>query len=1624
MADDDKVDKLRDYLKRATADLRQTRRRLREMEDRSAEPIAIVGMACRYPGGVRSPADLWRLVDEGGDAIGDFPRDRGWDVAGLYDPEPDRPGKIYVREGGFLYDAGEFDAGFFSISPREAAGIDPQQRLLLEVSWEALEGAGMIAAARGSMTGVFAGVMYHDYAGSTGAGSLVSGRVAYSLGLVGPAVSVDTACSSSLVALHLACQSLRLGECSLALAGGATVMATPDMFVEFSRQRGLSKDGRCRSFSGDADGVGWSEGVGVLVLERLSEALRNGHEVLALVRGSAVNSDGASNGLMAPNGPSQRRVIEQALANARVTPDEVDAVEAHGTGTTLGDPIEAQALLATYGRDRPADRPLRLGSIKSNIGHPQASAGVAGVIKMVQAMRHGTLPRTLHVAEPTPKVDWAAGAVELLTEPMPWAENGHPRRAGVSSFGASGTNVHVILEQAPAEDREEREDGAARPGVLLWPLSGRSEAALRAQSARLLSHLDERPGLDPADVALSLAVSRVPFEHRAVVVGRDRAGLLAGVGEVAAGETGADVVTGTANLSGKTVFVFPGQGSQWVGMAVGMLDASPVFAERIAACERALAPFVDWRLTDVLRDPDPRTLERVDVVQPVLWAVMVSLAEEWRSRGIGPDAVVGHSQGEIAAACVAGLLEIEDGARIVALRSRAIRESLAGSGGMASVALPAEEAGKRLTRWAGDLSIAAINGPGSVVLSGASDALDELLAELAEEGVRVKRVPVDYASHSALVEPLEERLRRELAPVSPRAGTVPMISTVTGDWIRPADLEAGYWYTNLRRTVEFEAAVRNLAGTDHVAFVEISPNPVLTMGLQETLDDLGREAVVTGSLRRDDGGPDRLLRSVAELHVRGVSPDWSGMYGGARRVGLPTYAFQTRRYWARNVVRAANPLPDEDFWARVADGDGPALARTLGVEPAEVEGVLPALSSWWNRARDESVVTGWRYRAEWRPVADASGPLVGIWLVVVPAGFSEPFLMEGLAASGARIVPVEVADDAPAEAVTGLLRGKLEALEGLGGEAVAGVLSLLALDGREHPRHPELSRGVVATVTLVRALGAVGPTGRLWCATRNATPVPDGAEPVNPAQAVVTGLGTVLALDAPGTWGGTVDLPTVVDQPVARRVAGLLAGGNDRDGQGGEDGEDRVAVRSSGTFALRLVRAPLPGNGTGGTWRPRGTVLVTGGTGGVGSRVARRLAENGAGHLLLTSRRGLAAEGAAELAAELSELGARVTVAACDVADRDALSRLLDSLPASDAVTAVVHAAGILPEPKPLAAMEPEEFADAVRAKIAGARHLDELLAGHPLDAFVLFSSGAAVWGSAGQAAYGGANAFLDALASRRRAGGQVATSIAWGSWGGGGMVDEAAGAHLRRLGIREMDPDLALTALAQALDRDESHLVVTDTDWTRFVPPYTLGRPRPLLRDLPEALAVLAEASGTDDEPGGGSPLAERLAGLTSAERQRALLNLVRTQIAALLGYGSDDIDPGRAFKDLGFDSVAAVDLRNRLNRAAGVKLPATVVFDYATPAALAEHLGTLLSSGDVVELPILAQLDRLEAAVADRSRAEIEGDRVAERLRALLLRLAGQDAGTTAASVADQLESASADDVFDFIDKELGIT
>ncbi|MFE9681777.1 beta-ketoacyl synthase N-terminal-like domain-containing protein [Streptomyces sp. NPDC006285] len=951
------------------------------------EPVAVVSMACRLPGGATSPEALWDLLREGTDAVSAFPDDRGWDLDALFgDDDPDAPGTSVAREGGFLRDAAHFDAGFFGMSAREALATDPQQRLLLETAWETVERARIDAATlHGSRTGVFTGAMYHDYASGAAdpagelesllpvgtAGGALSGRIAYTLGLNGPALTVDTACSSSLVALHLACRSLRSGESDLALAGGVAVMSTPAAFTGFSRLRGLSPDGRCKSFGEGADGAAWSEGAGLLLLERLSDARRNGHPVLAVIRGSAVNQDGASNGLTAPNGPAQRRVVRQALADAGVRADEVDAVEAHGTGTALGDPIEAEALLATYGRDRPEGRPLWLGSVKSNLGHTQAAAGAAAVIKMVLALQHGLLPRTLHADTPTSRVDWSAGTVRLLSEPRAWPrEDGRPRRAGISSFGISGTNAHLVLEEAPlpGPDTEAgagagtEADASALPAAVPWLVSAKDGDALRGQARRLAAYAAAHPEVPARDIAYSLLTTRTLHPRTAVLSGDDRDGLRGAAEAFARGE--APGSAGRRPLGGtpEPAFVLTGQGSQRLGMGRGLAAAFPVFDTALREVCSVLDPLLERPLTEVMwAAPDSAEAQLLDGTghaQPALFAFEVALFRLLESWGIVPARLVGHSVGEIAAAHVAGVLSLPDACTLVAARGR-LMQALPPGGAMVAVRCSEAEV---LPLLVDGVSVAAVNGPRSVVLSGAEGPLSELTVELSAAGHKTRRLVVSHAFHSPLMEPMLAGFRETVARLSFDAPQLPLISCVTG---RPLTVEEArdpeHWVRHVRDAVRFADAVGRLADERTAVYVELGPEAALTPMVEECLGEreAGSGPAVEPVLRGGESGRSSgdgsdgenggnevraALTAAVRLHALGVPVDWRAVLPQARTVALPTYAFQHEAYWLASVPSAAVAVGLPSVTDPAGTAAGPELAgRLSGLSEAEAEALVTEL---------------------------------------------------------------------------------------------------------------------------------------------------------------------------------------------------------------------------------------------------------------------------------------------------------------------------------------------------------------------------------------------------------------------------------------------------------------------------------------------------------------------------------------------------------------------------------------------------------------------------------------------------------------------------------------------------------
>ncbi|MDX3696450.1 SDR family NAD(P)-dependent oxidoreductase [Streptomyces europaeiscabiei] len=1807
--------KVIDTLKRLTVDLRNTRQRLRDVEESAREPIAIVGMACRFPGGVESPEDLWRLVAEGRDVISPLPIDRGWDE-GLYDPDPARQGTVYVREGGFLDDPAAFDPAFFGMSTREALATDPQQRLLLETSWEAVERAGIDPSSlRGSRTGVFAGVIPQDYAGrlrnspnefegylgNGSTGSVASGRIAYTLGLEGPAVSVDTACSSSLVALHQAAQAMRAGECDLALAGGVTVIGSPLWLLQFSRQRGLAADARCKPFAAAADGTSLGEGAGMLLLERLSDARRSGRRILAVIRGSAVNQDGASSGLTAPSGPAQRRVIQQALERAGLAPADVDAVEAHGTGTKLGDPIEAQALIAAYGQNRPAGRPLWLGSLKSNIGHPQAAAGVAGVIKMVKAMEHGVLPRTLHVDAPSPHVDWSAGAVELLTEARDWPAAGRPRRAGVSSFGVSGTNAHVVLEQ-PEQPEPSADSGppAEADQIRTWPtgvpwvLSGRSGDALRAQAERLAAHVTEHPELTRAEVGAGLARGRSVFEHRAVVLGSDRTELLAGLTALAEGRPAPGLFHGRVTSDSRTVLVLSDHGlARDIDWAARLVLTSPAFSRRLAHCQRALAKVGDHALRGGAFPGSEPT---------VRWAVLVALAGVWEEYGVRPSAVVGEGVGEIAAACVSGAMTLKEGAqgvahgiggepdegRIPVLRTSttplddAVR-TLSARGAALFVEVGAASAvAPRLT--------AALEGHTTrVVVSpvGGASGADGLLPELARLHVRdmavawptafpdlilAGRPPADLPTYAF------QRRRHWLAD-GPRtldaaaAGLTPAdhpllgatvelpedggllftgrLSTATQPWL--ADhVVAGMVLLPGTAMLELARWAGAFTGCDRVAELtlhsplELSADPRASRAIRLRLTDpdaTGRRRLTlssrpgpdepwtrhaTGTLDTDGVGGTNGAGSAGTAGTAGTR-DAAGAGAAARRSDLVTWppadadsvdidGFH-RRAESYGIVYGPAFRGLRAVWRRghevLAEVALPEGARQeagrYGVHPALLDAALQAWYAAGPEALERRLVP---YAWHGVTTSGATGPSV-LRVRLAPANGSAPGTDGSATSTGAGTgtgtsVSMEVTDavGVPVAAVAALhLRSLGRGSADTAGTADAGTLLRTRWVPYAGPGLPG-DAGVVAALGGRDALPVTvdaryAGLAALGSALAAGTPAPDVVLlPVTTDGVLADVPGTVRAATADAlaalqSWlaepalGGSWLVAVVRERDGEARlvddaVRGLIRSARTEhprrfgllslaDGEaptpevftlalGAVREEPEVAVRDGRLWVPRLSEvAAAPYAGTphdqGGESPPRaldpnGTVLITGGTGTLGGLVARHLVARGTRHLVLTGRRGEAAPGAAELAAELTAEGAEVSVVACDAADADALAAVLDGVPKEHPLTAVIHVAGVTDDGA-LASLTADRLGTALRPKVDAAWQLHELTRGLDLAEFVTFSSVSGTFGAAGQANYAAANVFLDALAGYRRAQGLPGLSLAWGPWAERsaltGDLTETDWARIGRDGVRALATGDALalfdTARMMTETVEEPVLVPLGLDFAQVKKRNASGRLLPLLRSLvggsegaPGATPGTASgvAPGTGPQPGTGagvtsqapaSSYAERVRAMPEAERRRVLLDLVRTHAARALGEGTaEDIEPDRGFVDLGVDSLASLDLQEKLLEATGVDLPSTLIFDHPTAAALADHLCAELggTADDAASAgPALAEVDRLEAflaAFAESADAEAR-ETVAHRLRDLVSRWPGGTAPDGHVGTDDDgsqpadLASASDDELFEVL-------
>jgi phthiocerol/phenolphthiocerol synthesis type-I polyketide synthase B len=1490
-------------------------------------PVAIIGIGCRFPGGVSDAAGFWRLLETGRDAVGEIPPDR-MDVARYFDPKPATPGRMATRWGGFLDGLDLLDADFFSLSPREAERLDPQQRLLLETAWEALEDAGQdLARLDARRCGVFVGQWISDFearlfadpAGldfqmTTGSGRYAaSGRLSYALGFRGPSLTVDTACSSSLAAIHLALRSIRAGESRVAVAGGVNVILMPHINIAYSQSGMMAADGRCKFGDGAGDGYVRSEGAGLVVLKPLADAIADGDRVYAVVRGSALNNDGRGSGSMGtPSRLGQEELLRAAYADAGLSPGSVGYVEAHGTGTRVGDPVELAALGAVLKEGRAPGQPVYVGSVKTNIGHTEGAAGVAGLIKTALALRAGAIPASLHCRTPNPVVPWAETPCTIPGALLPWDDDAG-RIAGVSGFGIGGTNGHIVLQAAAPTT-----PGQARPverAAAMLPLSARSPAALRALAGLYADRLHGADAAALGDLCRNAALRRTALDHRAVFVAESAEAMAERLRQFAAGEAVAAAASGVvqAGEPPRIAFLLPGQGAQWIGMGRQLLAREPAFRAALERCEAAAARFVPWSIIGQLElEPDAEDfqLDRIDVIQPVLVALAIAYAAWLRAIGVAPDAVVGHSMGEVAAACIAGVLDLDRAMQIICRRSALMRR-VSGQGAMALVELPMDAIRSRLAGREEEVAFAASNGPRASVISGRPDAVGDVMAELAAEGVFTRLVKVDVASHSPQMAPLAVALRDELAGLEPGGAMVPLYSTVLGRRAEGAEFGRAYWARNMREPVLFSQAVRQMADDGIGVFLELGAHPVLLPSVQQTEP----AAVTIACGRRDMPEVASLLAALGALWVAGVALDWRLIMGeGGQTIDLPLYPWQRERHWAE----AAELQPDA----------GSAGAR---VKPPGEE------------------ARGWLYRLAWPEAAlpetiSAPGTRIGArWLVLSDDADCGAAVAEALIASAAdaRAAPLNEIEAALAGAgtVDGLL-----------------VLSAPGADAAYLP------------LRVLQSCLAAGRQPRLWFATRGAQAV--GAEParLSVEQAALWGAARVIAEEHPELWGGLVDLDPA--EPPAMAATLLARTLTQR------DGEDQLAWRQGRRHALRLIPAAPERPQPGPAWRPDAAYLITGGFGAIGQQVARALAETGARRLILMGRTALPPRPAWSSTPPGSDLGQRIAAIraleamgvaihapAVDVSDEAALRGFLDTYAAEGwpPIRGVFHTAVSLNN-RLAGAMDRAAFDSVVVSKLGAAQLLDRLLP--ELDHFVLFSSIGAFLPHPGVANYAAANAGLDALAADRRARGLPGLSIAWGPWSNAGLALGEAGAHavseMGRQGIQPVPCDaaamLCLWLSGQGLSGQTGPTcAVMPADWRHFGRARA-GRPAGLFRDLLAELPI-----STVDA----SDVPARLAAAEPAERRRILTELVTHAVSRVLKVAPARLDPRRTLGDMGLTSLLAIELRNRLEAALSRPLSATLAWNYPTIEAMAAHL---LDDAEAATLPEPVPAESaMPAALAD---------------------------------------------------------
>ncbi|WP_205873803.1 type I polyketide synthase [Mycobacterium camsae] len=1516
--------------------------------------FAIVGYAARFPG-AGDADEFWELLRQGRDAVSEVPRDR-WDADEFFDPDPDAPGKVVTRRAGFVDDVAGFDAPFFGLSAREVRLMDPQHRLLLETAWRAVEHSGTAPTALANTnTGVFIGLSTHDYLGMASdeldypeieaymaigtAAAAAAGRISYRLGLQGPAVTVDTACSSSLVAIHQACQALRLGECDLALAGGANVLLSPATMITFSQAHMLAPDGRCKTFDAAADGYVRGEGCGVIVVKRLADALRDGDRIRAVIRGSAINQDGASGGLTVPNGIAQQRVIAEALHRAGVAPADIGYLEAHGTGTSLGDPIEVQAAGAVLGAGRDDTAPLLIGSAKTNIGHLEAAAGIAGIMKVVLSLEHELLPPHLNFHDPSPHIPWDRLAVRVVKEATPWERNDRRRLAGVSSFGFSGTNAHVIVEEAPAElNAVDAGPDPAGQRFSVLPLSARTPAALTQLAERYRSWLSEHPEAELADVSFSAGVQRSHFEHRAALVANSTDSARELLAALADDRPAPGLVRGECADPPKTAWLFPGQGSQFPGMARELFDREPVFAETVSRCAAVVDGVLERPLLSVIFDaeqlasPDGQDMVRQTAyAQPALFAVEMGLARLWQSWGFEPDVVLGHSVGQYAAACVAGVFSLEDGALLLAERGRLFGNLPAG-GRMVAVFTDSERV-ESLTGEFPRLSVAAYNGA-NTVLSGPADDLDRAVAGLTAGGVRCERLDTSHAFHSALLDPALDEFEEFANRFEYASPQRILVCNRTGAALgRQVRLDGQYWRRHARQPIEFAKSVATLADLGCKLLLEVGPQPVLTAAALRAWPDPATAPRAIASMRRNSADHRQITEAVADAYVAGHVPQFGALHQDRRRkLDLPTYPFQHRQYWYRDNRTQPTGKTDRSATLRteavrlLEDGRIDELAALLDGSGGNQQtiGVLTKLAAQHNRQRETQSIAQDRYEIRWQKSAVAPAGEDTAWLLVVDDPGAVAPLLDALTARDHRHRVVGLpASDADEERLEGVLR------EAATDEAALRILVLSAVESDTTPSMRSLLRMQHRVIGGARRLFRAAATAELrapiWLITSGAQQVTP-TDAVSPVQSCLWGFGRAASLEHPQAWGGLADLSVGSAAEWSRLIDTVTAGGAT---------EDQVALRDQSVYVPRLVRRAGTPIGTPLALRADATYLVTGGLGSVGLEIAGYLAAHGAAHLVLTGRRAPSNDTQQRIDVLQQQTGCEIRTVAADVANPHDVARLIATVAADlPPLAGIVHAAGEIGS-TPLRSLDDAEVDRVFAGKVWGAWNLSEATADMPLDFFLSTSSIASVWGSFGQTAYSAANAFLDGLSWRMRE--QNYLSVNFGPWAAG-MADEQARAQLKKRGVVTLAPGDALAGMAELMVTQSTQGVVARIDWARFLPIYQQTGRRAFLaeleRELPES-ATAPTASGT-------TKLVEQLTVAPVQRRKRLVVDYLRDVVAEVTRVDAAEIRDEAGFFDLGMDSLMAVELRRRVEHGVGKALPATLAMDYPRLVDVADYLLT----------------------------------------------------------------------------------